>query len=64
MEVRIFNLELSGVISQTVRKLESDINTFLATREFISMEQTILQAGENIKPRLFITVVAKRKSEN
>ncbi|MBQ7704739.1 MAG: hypothetical protein IJT73_04825 [Selenomonadaceae bacterium] len=64
MEVRIFNLDLSGVVSQTLRKLENDINTFLATRELVSIEQSVLPASENIKPRLLVTIVAKRKSEN
>ena len=63
MEVRIFNMELSGVVSQTIRKLENDINTFLMTRDLISLEQSVLPAGENVKPRLFVTVVAKRKSD-
>jgi len=64
VEVKIFSLDLSGVVSQTLRKLENDVNTFLMTRDLISLEQSILPAGENIKPRLFVTVVAKRKSEN
>lgn len=64
MEVRIFNMDLSGVVSQTIRKLENDINTFLMTRELISIEQSVLPAGENVKPRLFVTIVAKRKSDN
>ena len=64
MEVRIFNMELSGVVSQTIRKLENDINTFLMTRELVSLEQSVLPASENVKPRLFVTIVAKRKPEN
>ena len=64
MEVKIFNLDLSGVVSQTLRKLENDINTFLTTRDLVSLEQSVLPASENIKPRLLVTIVAKRKSEN
>ncbi len=64
MEVKIFNLDLSGVVSQTLRKLENDINTFLMTRDLVSLEQSVLPAGENVKPRLFVTIVAKRKAEN
>jgi hypothetical protein len=55
-------MDLSGVVSQTVRKLENDINTFLSTRDFVSIEQSVLPAGENTKPRLFVTVVAKRRA--
>jgi hypothetical protein len=62
VEVKIFNLDLSGVVSQTLRKLENDINTFLETRDLISLEQSVLQASENVKPRLLVTIVAKRKT--
>lgn len=63
MEVKIFSVDLTGVVGQTLRKLEGDINTFLTSRDLVSMEQSVLPAGENVKPRLIVTVVAKRKPE-
>lgn len=61
MEARVFNVELTGVVGQNLKRLESDINTFLATRECVAIEQSILQEPSAGKPRLIVTVVAKRK---
>ncbi len=62
MEAKVFNVELTGVVGQNLRKLESDINTFLSTREFVAMEQSILQDPSAGKPRMIVTVIAKRKA--
>lgn len=63
-EVKIFSVDLTGVVGQNIRRVESDINTYLTTRDFISIEQTFLPAIDTSKPRLIVTVVAKRKPEN
>lgn len=67
MEVKIFSVELTGVMGQNLRKLESDINAFLADRECVAMEQSIFQDNSANKAnagktRMIVTVVAKKKS--
>lgn len=62
MESRVFNVELSGVVGQNLKRLESDINSFLTNRECVAIQQSILQEPSAGKPRLIVTVVAKRKS--
>ena len=61
MEVKIFSVDLTGVFSQDLHKIESEMNSFLSTREFVSMEQSILQDHVTNHPKLIITVVAKKK---
>ena len=63
MEARVFNVELTGVVGQNLKRLESEINTFLASRECVSMQQSILQDPSAGKPRLIVTVIAKRKAD-
>ena len=61
MEVKIFSVELTGMVGQNLRKLEGEINLFLSTRNCISMEQSILQEPTAGRPRIIITIVAERK---
>ena len=63
MEARVFNVELTGVVGQNLKRLESEINTFLASRDCVSMQQSILQDPSAGKPRLIVTVIAKRKAD-
>ena len=63
MEARVFNVELTGVVGQNLKRLESEINTFLTSRECVSMQQSILQDPSAGKPRLIVTVIAKRKAD-
>lgn len=62
MEVKIFSVDLTGVLNQDLHKIESDINYFLANKEFVSMEQSILQDHVTNHPKLIISVVAKKKA--
>lgn len=62
VEVKVFNVELTGMVGQNLRKLEAEMNTFLSTREFISMQQSVIQDASAGKPRIIVTVVAKRKA--
>lgn len=61
MEVKIFSVDLVGVISQELHKIESEINTYLINKEFVSMEQNIWQDHVTNHTKLIITVVAKKK---
>ena len=61
MEVKIFSVELTGMVGQNLRKLEGEINLFLSTRNCISIQQSILQEPTAGRPRIIITVVAERK---
>ncbi len=61
MEVKIFSVELTGMVGQNLRKLEGEISLFLSTRNCISIQQSILQEPTAGRPRIIITVVAERK---
>ncbi len=61
MEVKIFSVDLVGVINQELHKIESEINSYLVGKEFISMEQNIWQDHVTNHTKLIITVVAKKK---
>ncbi len=62
MEVKIFTVELTGMVGQNLRKVEGEINLFLSTRDCISLTQSILQEPTAGRPRIIITVVAAKKS--
>ena len=62
MEVKIFSVDLVGVFTQDLHKIESEMTSFLSTHEFVSMEQSILQDHVTNHPKLIITVVAKKKA--
>ena len=61
MEVKIFTVDLVGVINQELHKIESEISSYLVGKEFISMEQNIWQDRVTNHAKLIITVVAKKK---
>ena len=59
-EVKIFSVDLVGVINQELHKIESEVNTYLVGKEFISMKQNIWQDHVTNHTKLIITVVAKK----
>ena len=61
MEVKIFSVDLTGVFTQDLHKIESEINLYLTNKDFVSMEQSILQDHVTNHPKLIITIVAKKK---
>ena len=61
MEVKIFSVDLVGVINQELHKIESEITSYLVGKEFVSMEQNIWQDHVTNHTKLIITVVAKKK---
>jgi len=61
VEVKIFSVDLVGVINQELHKIESEINTYLAGRELISMQQNIWQDHLTNHSKLVITVVSNKK---
>lgn len=61
MEVKIFHVDLTGVFTQDLHKIESEINSFLVGKDFVSMQQSILQDHVTNHPKLIVTVVAKKK---
>lgn len=61
MEVKIFSVDLAGVLTQDLHKIESEINVYLSNKEFVSMEQSIISEHVTGHNRLIITVVAKKK---
>ena len=60
-EVKIFSVDLVGVINQELHKIESEVNTYLVGKEFISMKQNIWQDHVTNHTKLIITVVSKKK---
>ena len=60
-EVKIFTVDLVGVINQELHKIESEINAYLAHKELVTMEQSIWQDRLTNHTKLIITVVAKKK---
>jgi len=62
LEVKIFSVDLVGVFTQDLHKIESEINVYLTNKDFVSMEQSILQDHVTNHPKLIITVVAKKKA--
>ena len=60
-EVKIFSVDLVGVINQELHKIESEVNTYLVGRELVSMKQNIWQDHVTNHTKLIITVVAKKK---
>lgn len=60
MEVKIFSVDLVGVINQELHKIESEINSFLVHKEFVSMEQSLWQDRVTNHTKLIVTVVAKK----
>ena len=61
MEVKIFSVDLVGVINQELHKIESEINTYLVNKELVSMKQNIWQDHVTNHAKLIITVVSKKK---
>lgn len=59
-EIKIFTVDLVGVINQELHKIESEINAYLAHKELVSMEQTIWQDHLTNHSKLIITVVSKK----
>lgn len=60
-EVKIFTVDLVGVINQELHKIESEINSYLAHKELVTMEQSIWQDRLTNHTKLIVTVVAKKK---
>ena len=60
-EVKIFSVDLVGVINQELHKIESEINTYLVNKELVSMKQNIWQDHVTNHAKLIITVVSKKK---
>jgi hypothetical protein len=60
-EVKIFTVDLVGVINQELHKIESEINAYLAHKELVTMEQSIWQDRLTNHTKLIVTVVAKKK---
>lgn len=61
MEVKIFSVDLVGVINQELHKIESEINSYLVGKEFVSMEQSLWQDRVTNHTKLIVTVVSKKK---
>ena len=62
MEVKIFTVDLVGVINQELHKIEGEINSYLVGKEFVSMKQTVWQDHVTNHTKLIVTVVAKKKN--
>lgn len=60
-EVKIFTVDLVGVINQELHKIESEINSYLAHKELVTMEQSIWQDRLTNHTKLIVTVVAKKR---
>jgi hypothetical protein len=61
VEVKIFSVDLVGVINQELHKIESEINSYLVGKEFVSMEQSLWQDRVTNHTKLIVTVVSKKK---